>query len=245
MSARAGTSKAKSTAALQAVQTSIGHQFANPALLVTAVTHVSALKAAAERAASYQRLEFLGDRVLGLAVSAMLFRAFPGADEGELSRRLADLVRKESCADVARAVGLFDAIKLGSVGAGAGQRLRNSILGDVCEAVIGAVFVDAGYETAAQMIERLWSERMQRPVRSLRDPKTVLQEWAQGRGLPAPSYREIERSGPDHNPTFRIAVDLPGIDAAEGCGQSKQNAEKAAALALLSREGVEGFAGDV
>jgi len=132
--------KGSSKAATAAIEARIGHKFADATLLATALTHVSALKPSRKRGDSYQRLEFLGDHVLGLVVSDMLYRAFPDADEGELSKRLADLVRKESCADVAKQLGLLDEIKLGSVGAGASARLRKSVLGDVCEAVIGAVF---------------------------------------------------------------------------------------------------------
>ena len=220
-------------AAAKIIEQRIGHTFADPSLLATAFTHVSALKSARSRADSYQRLEFLGDHVLGLIVSDMLYRAFPKADEGELSKRLADLVRREACADVAKSLGLDEAIKLGSVGAGASARLRNSVLGDICEAVIGAVFLDGGYAAAAEFVERNWTERM-------RDPKTVLQEWAQGKGLPTPVYREVERTGPHHDPQFRVAVELPGLAAAEGIGGSKRAAEKLAATALLKREGVTG-----
>ena len=191
------------------------------------------------RAASYQRLEFLGDHVLGLVISDMLFRAFPKADEGELSRRLADLVRKEACADVGRAIELGEAIRLGASEVNAGGRGRPAILADVCEALIGAVFVDGGYAAAAALIERLWSERMRAPARPLRDSKTVLQEWAQARGLPTPAYREIERRGPDHNPEFRVCVELPKLAPAEGFGRSKRAAEQAAAAAMLTRAGVK------
>ena len=227
-------------AAAKIIEQRIGHTFADPSLLATAFTHVSALKSARSRADSYQRLEFLGDHVLGLIVSDMLYRAFPKADEGELSKRLADLVRREACADVAKALGLDEAIKLRSVGAGAGARLRNSVLGDICEAVIGAVFLDGGYAAAAEFVERNWTERMRKPVRPLRDPKTILQEWAQGKGLPTPVYREVERTGPHHDPQFRVAVELPGLAPAEGVGGSKRVAEKLAATALLKREGVTG-----
>ena len=238
--AKKTTRRPSAKAAAKVIEQRIGHTFANPSLLATAFTHVSALKSARSRADSYQRLEFLGDHVLGLIVSDMLYRAFPKADEGELSKRLADLVRREACADVAKSLGLDEAIKLGSVGAGAGARLRNSVLGDICEAVIGAVFLDGGYAAAAQFVERNWTERMRKPVRPLRDPKTVLQEWAQGKGLPTPVYREVERTGPHHDPQFRVAVELPGLDAAEGVGGSKRAAEKVAATALLKREGVTG-----
>ena len=217
----------------------IGYQFKNPALLDQALTHISALAGSRNRAGSYQRLEFLGDHVLGLAVSDMLFRAFPNADEGEMSRRLADLVRKEACADVARVIDLGAAIRLGASEANAGGRGRSAILADVCEALIGAVFVDGGYAAASALIERLWSERMRTPVRPLRDAKTLLQEWAQARGLPTPAYREVERKGPDHDPEFRVTVELPQLAPAEGLGRSKRAAEQAAAFAMLTCAGVK------
>lgn len=231
-------SKADAKAAMAAIEGRIGHAFKDPALLATAFTHVSALRSSGNRYDSYQRLEFLGDHVLGLVVSDMLYRAFPKADEGELSKRLAELVRKETCADVAQSLGLLEAIKLGAVGAGAGARLRKSVLGDICEAVIGAVYLDGGYAVAAQFIERNWIERMRKPSRPLRDPKTMLQEWAQAQGLPTPVYREVDRTGPDHDPRFRVAVELPGLMPAEGIGSSKRVAEKEAASAMLAREGV-------
>ncbi len=221
------------------LEETIGYRFANSALLEHALTHISALTGARNRAGSYQRLEFLGDHVLGLVVSDMLFRAFPKADEGELSRRLADLVRKEACAEVARAIDLGAAIKLGSSENNAGGRARTAILADVCEALIGAVFVDGGYPAAAALIERLWEARMRAPARPLRDSKTVLQEWAQARGLPTPAYREVERRGPDHDPEFRVTVELPHQAPAEGLGRSKRAAEQAAAAAMLTRAGVK------
>jgi ribonuclease III len=239
-----GGEKAAAKAAVAAIEPRIGYSFADPSLLATAFTHVSALKSSKKRGDSYQRLEFLGDHVLGLIVSDMLYRAFPSADEGELSKRLADLVRKESCADVAKSLGLLDDIKLGAVGAGAGARLRKSVLGDVCEAVIGAVFLDGGYQAASGFVERNWTERMRKPRRPLRDPKTVLQEWAQGKGLPTPVYREVERTGPHHDPQFRVAVDLPGLEPAEGVGGSKRAAEKVAASVMIEREGVSGGSND-
>lgn len=234
--AKAGAKAA--AAATAALEARIGHTFADPVLLNTAFTHVSALKPARNRGESYQRLEFLGDHVLGLIVSDMLYRAFPNADEGELSKRLADLVRKESCADVAKSLGLVDDIRLGQVGASASARLRKSVLGDICEALIGAIFLDGGYAAAAQFVERNWTERMRKPRRPLRDPKTVLQEWAQSKGMPTPVYREVERTGPHHDPQFRVAVDLPGLAPAEGVGGSKRAAEKVAASVMIEREGV-------
>ena len=222
-----------------ALEDRIGYRFADGTLLDCALTHISALKGARNRAGSYQRLEFLGDHVLGLVVSDMLYRSYPKADEGELSRRLADLVRKETCAEIARAIELGPAIRVGSSEANAGARTRLAILADVCEAVIGAVYLDGGYKAAVELVERLWQQRMQATVQPLRDPKTVLQEWAQARGLPTPAYREIARSGPDHDPEFRVAVQLPAFAPAEGSGRSKRAAEQAAASAMLVREGVE------
>jgi len=219
---------------------SIGYRFKDAALLEQALTHISAITGSRNRGGSYQRLEFLGDHVLGLVVSDMLFRAFPKADEGEMSRRLADLVRKEACADVARAIDLGAAIRLGASENNAGGRGRIAILADVCEALIGAVFIDGGYAAAADLIERLWEDRMRRPARPLRDAKTILQEWAQARGLPTPAYREVERKGPHHDPEFRVTVELPNRAPAEGLGRSKRAAEQAAAAAMLAREGVKG-----
>lgn len=219
-------------------ETRIGYKFNDPALLEQALTHISALTGVRNRAGSYQRLEFLGDHVLGLVVSDMLFGAFPRADEGELSRRLADLVRKEACADVARSIELGAAIRLGASESNAGGRARTAILADVCEALIGAVFVDGGYAAAAELITRLWEQRMRAPKRSLRDAKTMLQEWAQAHGLPTPAYREVERTGPDHDPEFRVTVALPDRAPAEGIGRSKRSAEQAAASAMLIREGI-------
>ena len=189
----------------------IGYHFTDPSQLEIALTHISALRGARNRAGSYQRLEFLGDHVLGLVISDMLYRAFPKADEGELSRRLADLVRKETCTDIARSIDLGAAIRVGSSEQTAGARTRPAILADVCEAVIGAVYLDGGYKAAEQLVERLWEVRLRATAQPLRDPKTVLQEWAQARGLPTPAYREVARSGPDHNPEFRVAVQLPAF----------------------------------
>jgi ribonuclease-3 len=221
---------------ISALEERIGHRFADRKLLERALTHVSAAKGARTR--SYQRLEFLGDHVLGLVISERLFHEFPKAEEGELSRRLADLVRKDACAEAAEAIGLAPYIRVGE-GQAAGRQ-RASMLADVCEAVIGAVFLDGGYAAAAEFIERYWSERMLAPHRPLRDPKTMLQEWAQAQGLPPPSYREVERSGPDHRPVFRVAVQLPGFAATDGTGSSKRDAEQAAAAAMIEREGIHG-----
>ncbi|HVI29067.1 ribonuclease III [Hansschlegelia sp.] len=227
----------RAAVARQELEARLGHVFADPTLLERALTHISAAKSSEGRLGSYQRLEFLGDRVLGLAISGMLIAEFPKADEGELSRRLAELVRAEACAEVAEAMNLASHIRLGQGEASSGGRKKIAILSDVCEAVIGAVHLDGGYEPAAALVDRFWRPRMLAPRRPLRDPKTELQEWVQGRGLATPCYREIERSGPDHNPQFRVAVAVEGLSEAEGEGPSKRIAEQAAARALLVKEG--------
>jgi ribonuclease III len=219
----------------------IGYRFKDHALFASALSHISALKGVRNRGGSYQRLEFLGDHVLGLVISDMLYRAFPKADEGELSRRLADLVRKETCAEIARAIDLGAVIRLGSSEANAGGRSRLAILADVCEALIGAVYLDGGYTAAEALVGRLWEARLRSTAQPLRDPKTVLQEWAQARGLPTPVYREVRRSGPDHDPEFHVAVQLPNFAPAEGSGRSKCSAEQTAAAAMLTRERVKPY----
>jgi ribonuclease III len=222
-----------------ALEDRIGYKFADRPLLERALTHISAISGGPQnRGGSYQRLEFLGDHVLGLVISDMLYRAFPKANEGEMSRRLADLVRKETCAEVARTMDLGPALKLGNSESHAGGRLRTTILADVCEALVGAVFIDGGYGEAEKLVERFWKARMLKPLRPLRDPKTMLQEWAQARGLPTPAYRELARTGPHHDPEFRVAVVLPDRPPAEGVGSSKRAAEQAAAAAMLTRVGV-------
>ncbi len=216
----------------------LGHAFADRSLLERALTHMSAAPAEAKRIGSYQRLEFLGDRVLGMSVAELLYRTYPSAEEGELSRRLADLVRKETCAEVAEAWGLGPHLRLGGGEAQAGARRNTAILADACEAVVGAVFLDGGYEAALALVERAHGERLRQPARPLRDAKTALQEWAQGRGLPAPVYVEQGRSGPDHAPLFRIAVHIEGLQDVIGEGRSKRIAEQRAAEACMAREGV-------
>jgi ribonuclease III len=220
--------------ALQAV---IGHDFADSTLLLRALTHVSAVRQGMDRSESYQRLEFLGDRVLGLVISHLLFETFPHAEEGELSQRLADLVRKETCADVARSWALGPCLNLGEGEVHSGGRRKQAILGDACESVIGAVFMDGGYAAADKVVRGAFGPLLTRPVQRLRDAKTQLQEWVQGQGHPTPRYREMARSGPDHAPDFVISVDVEGLGHAEGQGRSKRVAEQNAAEAFLTRAG--------
>lgn len=221
---------------LASLQTRVGHEFADPALLRHALTHVSACPA---RRDSYERLEFLGDRVLGLAVAHMLYDAFPGESEGELSRRLAALVRKETCAEVAEEWGVGPHMRLGEGEAQTGGRQKRALLGDICEAIIGAVFLDGGATAAEGVVRKGFSARMTAGGHDLRDAKTALQEWAQARGLATPRYLMVGRSGPDHAPSFEVAVEVKGFEATRGSGASKRMAEQAAAAAFLARETVK------
>jgi ribonuclease-3 len=213
----------------------LGYEFDNIELLEEALTHVSAPQADGQ---SYQRLEFLGDRVLGLAIAEILYKTFPSAPEGELSRRLAELVRRESCGEIAVTWDVGPFLKLGAGEAHSGERRNPTILADVCEAIIGAVFLDGGYEAARDLVARSFQELLEAPRRPLRDPKSALQEWAQGRGLPPPTYSVVEQTGPDHAPKFRVMVKVKGGEGDFGFGTSKRIAEQAAARSLLLKEGV-------
>jgi ribonuclease-3 len=220
---------------LHALEERLGYRFETKELLAHALTHVSA---ANSPAGSYQRLEFLGDRVLGLAIAEMLYRSFPTAPEGELSRRLSELVRRETCAEIALAWEIGPDLKLGGGEVQSGGRRNVTILADVCEAIIGAVFLDGGYAMALALVERAFGGLVLAPKRPLRDPKSALQEWAQGRGLPTPAYTVVEQVGPDHSPKFKVAVTVDGMPGGLGLGASKRAAEQDAARNLLLREGV-------
>ncbi len=214
----------------------LGYRFADPRLLERALTHVSA--AAGEAGRSNQRLEFLGDRVLGLSVSEMLFATFPGATEGELSHRLSDLVRRETCASLAAGWDLGPHLVLGPGEGKTGGRRNRAILADAAEAVLGAVFLDGGYAASRDLVARSLDEQVKATRRPPRDPKTALQEWAQGGGRQTPSYAIVDRSGPDHAPKFHVAARVGGLPEAVGTGGSRRAAEQSAAEALLKREGV-------
>lgn len=223
---------------LAGLEEAVGHRFADRALLERALTHITALSGTPVDGPHYQRFEFLGDRVLGLAVAEMLFRRFPEATEGELSRRLAHLVRRETCAEVARAWDVAPHVKLGPGERQSGLRRKEALLADVCEAILAAVYLDGGFAAAQAVVEAAFGPKMAEPGRSVRDAKSALQEWAMGRGLPAPTYREVGRSGPDHAPVFRIEAVLDGFEPAGAEGKSKRLAEQAAAVAFMAREGL-------
>lgn len=219
---------------LHAFEQRIGHQFARPELLLRAVTHASVSSSTRK---DNQRLEFLGDRVLGLVMATALLEHDKTATEGQLAPRFNALVRKEACADVAREIDLGAVLKLGRSEMISGGRRKQALLGDAMEAVIAAVYKDAGFEVAAEMILRLWGSRIHKVEADARDAKTSLQEWAQARGQTPPSYVEVARSGPDHAPVFTIAARLADGTEAQATAGSKRQAEQAAAKALLDRLG--------
>jgi ribonuclease-3 len=208
----------------------IGHRFDNLERLETALTHPSASTRARP---DYQRLEFLGDRVLGLVIAEMLLARFPKEAEGRLAPRLNALVRKETCADVASEIGLGDYLRLGRSESTTGGRRKTAILGDAMEALIATVYLDGGYEAARAVILRLWDSRISEAKDLESDPKTALQEWAQARGLAPPAYETVDRSGPDHAPMFTIAARLETGATATAEAASKRAAQQAAAAALL------------
>ena len=217
---------------LKAFEGRIGHQFAAPELLGRAVTHASMSSANRD---DNQRLEFLGDRVLGLVMAEALLAVDPSATEGQLAPRFNALVRKETCADVAREIDLGQVLKLGRSEMISGGRRKQALLGDAIEAVIAAVYLDGGFDAARDMVLRLWGKRVKSVKEDARDAKTALQEWAQARGLNPPKYVQIDRSGPDHAPVFTIAAMLDNGAEAKATANSKRNAEQAAATLLLAQ----------
>lgn len=217
---------------LKAFEARIGYHFTAPDLLIEAVTHASM---SSPTRSDNQRLEFLGDRVLGLVMAQALIEADPGASEGTLAPRFNALVRKETCADVAREIDLGAVVRLGRSEMVSGGRRKLALLGDAVEAVIAAVYLDAGFDAARDMILRLWADRIIKVEADARDAKTALQEWAQARGLVPPNYIETERTGPDHAPVFTIAAQLSTGAEARATAGSKREAQQAAAKALLAK----------
>lgn len=226
----------------------IGHAFTRPELLVTAITHPSATgrgrakrqrrstKAAAIEAkqADNQRLEFLGDRVLGLIVAEMLFATFPVEDEGALAKRLAALVRQEGLAQVAHNLGFGRFLTLSKGEEESGGRDNPATLADACEAIIGALYLDGGIDCARLFVERHWRPMMSADLNPPQDAKTALQEWAQAAGLSLPRYTVIRSEGPPHDPVFEVEAGVSGHPPTRGTGRSKRAAEQAAATQLLA-----------
>ncbi|MCK3775410.1 ribonuclease III [Ensifer sesbaniae] len=217
------------------LETVIGYQFAEKERLDRALTHSSARSA---KGSNYQRLEFLGDRVLGLCVAELLFQTFRDANEGELSVRLNQLVSAESCAKVADDMELHQFIRTGSdVKKITGKAMMN-VRADVVESLIAAIYLDGGLEAARGFVLRHWKDRAVRADGARRDAKTELQEWAHAKFGIAPTYRTDDRSGPDHDPRFTVTVEISGIAPETGIDRSKRGAEQVAAMKLLEREGV-------
>lgn len=209
---------------------SLGHEFSNPSLLSEALTHSSLNVSGPVR--DYERLEFLGDRVLGLVVAHMLLLAFPQEREGSLSKRHVALVRKETLARVARKVGLDAAMKISAGEEHAGTRHNDSVLSDVCEAVIGALFLDGGFPVADKFVRTHWQGLLKENAEPPEDYKSSLQEWLQGRGFERPAYELVEQGGPAHAPVFMVHVSGGG-QISVGRGGTRKGAEQAAAQALL------------
>ena len=217
---------------LRAFAGRVGYDFKKPEHLIRAVTHASMSGAHRD---DNQRLEFLGDRVLGLVMAEALLQADPNATEGQLAPRFNALVRKEACADVARQIDLGAVLKLGRSEMKSGGRRKEALLGDAMEAVIAAVYEDGGFDPAREMVLRLWGDRITKVEADARDAKTALQEWAQARGEVPPQYIEVARSGPDHAPQFTIEARLASGPAEQATAGSKRQAEQAAAAALLQK----------
>jgi ribonuclease-3 len=221
---------------------SVGHVFTRPALLIEALTHPSALSQPRGRPRrrvanprGYERLEFLGDRVLGLVVADLLWHRHPDEPEGLLTRRHAQLVRRDALAATARQIGLDQHLVLSRAEAASGAARNPSILADVCEAVIAAIYIDGGYPAAFAFVERWWRPLIDAMDHPPQDAKTQLQEWAQARGLGLPAYRVVATEGPSHAPRFTVAASVAQSDETRATASSKRAAETEAAAALLER----------
>lgn len=215
----------------------LGHAFADKALLLRSLTHASFSGGQTDVAKTYQRLEFLGDRVLALVIADALSERFPLADEGELARRLNHLVRAETCAAVAKKIGLDRHVRTDDLDVTMPTRAARAVLADVCEAVIAALYTDGGMEPAKRFILTHWQSFMDEEDAGRRDPKTALQEWAHARQKPTPTYRETGREGPDHAPVFEITLEVESFEPVVAQGTSKRDAQQLAAKTMLVREG--------
>ena len=196
-----------------------------------------ALTHGSQGAVNYERLEFLGDRVLGLTIAEWLYERFPDEPEGKLSRRFNSLVTGQVCAEVAREIGVGAQLKLGKQARDDGAASSDNVLGDVMEALIGAFFLERGFDAAKALVRRLWDSRIDAQASAPKHPKSALQEWAAANNRRAPEYALIDRSGPGHAPRFRVRAAIGKLAEAEGEGSSKQEAETAAAAALLEKLG--------
>jgi ribonuclease-3 len=223
-------------AAISDLEVRLGHVFGDRSLLEQALTHASAIGGSG-RAADNERLEFLGDRILGLIIADALVQRDRDASVGDLSKRLHVMVSGDACAQVARSIGLGPALRIQPAGPSGGARDNSTILADACEALIAALYAEIGLEATRTIVLKLWNGLLNEPLDLDRaNPKSELQEWAAAHGRPQPSYRLLSRSGPDHRPMFRVEANLGGEAAAVAEGGSLRAAEKSAALALLRQE---------
>ncbi len=214
----------------------LDYPFRDGALLTQALTHPSVIASQAtgkRRFTEYERLEFLGDRVLGLVVAELLYKSFPNEPEGDLAKRFAALVREETLAQVAHTLRLGAHLRLSPGEDSSGGRDNPRVLADACEALIGAIYLDGGFEPAQRVVTRLWSALLDQISAPPKDAKTRVQEWAQARGLGLPRYVVCEQGGPAHNPHFVVEVQIDTVTPAQGSGTSKRAAEQAAATSLL------------
>jgi ribonuclease-3 len=217
----------------------LGHGFADRGLLIAALTHSSLSKSARHHhAGAFERLEFLGDRVLGLVIADLLTERFPRENEGDLARRHAALVNRDALADVARRIDLGRFLRLAKSEEESGGRGNPAVLADALEAVIAALYRDGGFAAAAGFVRRHFQPLLEAAVTPPSDAKTALQEWAQARGLPLPKYRTLTSEGPAHRPRFVVEVNVADVAPEVGEGASKRVAEREAAAALLRRIGV-------
>lgn len=212
------------------LQSRLGHQFGRPELLQQALTHASV---GSGTGLNNERMEFLGDRVLALLIADLLLEHYPDADEGDLAQRLNALVRRETCTAVAADLQLGICLNLSAAETATGGRDKPAILGDACEALIGALYLDGGMAAARHFVETFWTPRLAGLSAVPADAKSALQEWSLARKLGTPVYTVISRAGPDHAPLFEIEVSLPGQPSQSGAGASKRDAEREAALAML------------
>jgi len=224
----------KKSEAIRSFEQRLGYEFSNLSLLIEALTHSSI---ASDFRKDNQRLEFLGDRVLGLVMAEALLEIDQTAPEGTLAPRFNALVRKETCAEVARQIELGGVLKIGRSEMLSGGRRKDALLGDGMEAVIAAIYKDGGFEIAKTIIIKLWGDRIKNVKIDARDAKTMLQEWAQARGQNPHNYEVISRSGPDHAPDFLVKVILASGETSEAMAGSKRQAEQMAAKALLQKIG--------
>jgi ribonuclease-3 len=225
-------------AAAAELERRLGHAFADRSLLEAALTHAS-VSDGAKKIRHNERLEFLGDRVLGLLAAEALVRSNPDWREGELTFRQNALVNGKTCAAVARSAGLPKALRLSGSTSSQGGRENDRILGDAMEALMAAIYLDGGLEAARRAFDIAWAEALAGVAAEPgREAKTALQEWAMSLGRPLPAYRRVSRTGPDHAPLFTVEVNVEGCAPASGVGSSLRDAEKAAARAMLERDGV-------